>query len=252
MASKTVRAARLLWQELTEEEQLAALVRLVRTRRARYAREFPELLSLGHGYKRVHGERTPERCLAFLVMKKSKRATPLPRFVSTTLVHASKRRWVEIPTDVEQVGGGRPHLGVNAANGVYVASSQDPQLNATGAICCLVRTAGQQDLYALSCNHVLTLSSLIAGGGVAQDAIVAARAPHIPFGKLATYFPLAPNQPNQIDAALALVDPETQWNYNGAQPSQVEMGLVEPQGCGVFTPRGLQPATWVKTFYDLA
>lgn len=253
MASKASSRARLLWQELDAREQTEVLESLAKTRRARYLREYPELLGVGQGYKRVSGERLPQRCFAFLVRKKTKRVPQLPEFISATVTHGRKRRRVEVPTDVEAIGrGSTAHLGVNAAAGVFVGSAQNPGLNATGSICCLVRVLGRRELFALSCNHVLTLSSLIAGGGVAEDAILALRSPHLPFGHLATYSPLKAGAPNQIDAALATVDPATQWSYNGAKAARVVMGLVEPEGCGVFTPRGLEPATWVKTYYDVA
>lgn len=252
MASEARARGGLEWEALSQPQQANVLGELAQKRRARYRREYPELLGVGHGFKRVKGQRLLERCFAFLVQQKTKQVPQLPSHLSATVMHRGEKRRVKVPTDVEELGLGRTHNGVNAAAGVYVASKNYPQFNATGSICCLVRVAGRQELFALSCNHVLTLSSVLSNGQVAEDALVAEHASHLPFGQLATYFPLEAGKPNQIDAALAFVDPSTQWDYDGAAPREVEMGLVEPQSCGVFTPRGLEPATYVKIFYDLA
>lgn len=245
------RSARLTWQELDERAQHKVLERLAKTRGARYRREFRELASVGFGYKQVRGEKLPQLCFAFLVLRKTKRATQLPKFIRAVVVHRGKKRHVDVPTDVEELGKAKPQVGANAASGIYVASQNHPQINATGALCCLVRVEGRSELFALSCHHVLTLSSKLPNGSVANDVLVADRAQHVPYGHLATYSPMKPNKPNQIDAALAVVNGDTHWVYNGASVATVEMGLVEPRGCGIFTPRGLEPATYIKTFYDV-
>lgn len=250
-ASDSRRPVRLTWLELDECTQREVLERLAKTRGARYRREFQELASVGFGYKRVKGEKLPQLCFAFLVLCKTEREPQLPKFIRAVVVHRGKRRHVDVPTDVEELGKAKPHAGANAAWGVYVASQNYPQINATGAICCLVRVEGRSELFALSCHHVLTLSSELPNGSVANDVLVADRAEHVPFGRLAACSPMKPNKPNQIDAALAVVNGDTQWVYNGASVANVERGLVEPRGCGIFTPRGLEPATYIKTFYDL-
>lgn len=246
--------ARLAWEALPRRRQESILAAMTQGREAQYRRRYPGLLSLGLGYKRVAGKPHPQLCLAFLVERKSPDAPhQLPRFVSGMADVRGRRQRVEIPTDVEELGDSRPHLGDNAADGIFVASPTRPELNGIGAVCCLVRAQGRPGLFALSCHHVLTIGNRVSCGGAAPDAVIADRAARIPYGRLADCGPMVANRNNQLDAAIAALQPgvAVTWNRNGRRPLRVDMGIREPANCSILAPRGNLAATFVKTWVNV-
>jgi hypothetical protein len=254
MASKSRGSHKpLRWEELSNSQQLESLVAIWHRRAAEFRREYPNVLSVGMGYKTTNGERLPKYCLAFLVDRKTDAGRQVPSFVRTFVDHQGSRRAVDVPTDVDALGDGELQQGVNAADGMVVASASNPALRKSGAVCCLARLQGHPDLFVLSCHHVLTLSPMVGGCRVVGDATVTT--PNsVPFAKLFDFFPLRSGPPSQVDAAIALVAPgqEVRWEHSGVRPSRVNMGQVEPpKECTVLAPRGrFIGARYDKTYPD--
>jgi hypothetical protein len=240
------------WEQLPSEKQLQVLTRLCRSRSKLLKREFPEVLSVGIGHKTTAGERLPTLCLGFLVLRKAEAGKQLPQAIRTTINIDGRRRQVHVPTDVEELADSGPHLATDAASGILVASASQPAIRGTGAVCCLVRAQGQPDLFALSCHHVLTLSPKVGGCRVVMDTLVADRQ-GVPFGQLFEAVPMTPQQPSQIDAAIARVEAGStvEWLHSGMQPRSTDMGLSKPQDCTIYAPGRLVHAVYVKTWPEV-
>jgi len=210
------------------------------------------VLSVGVGHKTEAGEYLHTLCLGFLVMRKSEAGKQLPRYIKTVIEFDGRRRQVHVPTDVEELADSGPHLGTNTAAGILSVSASQPAVRGTGAVCCLVRAGGQPDLFALSCHHVLTLSPKVGGCRIVMDTLVADRQ-GVPFGQFFEAVPMAPNQPSQIDAAIARIDSGStvQWIHSGMQPRNVDMGLSKPQDCMIYAPGRLVDAIYIKTWPEV-
>ncbi|MPT54556.1 hypothetical protein [Delftia sp.] len=241
-----------LWKQLPSEIQLQVLTRLCRNRSKLLKQEFPEVLSVGVGHKMTAGERLSTLCLGFLVLHKADSGKQLPQTIRTTIKIDGRGRQVYVPTDVEELADSGPHLATNAATGILVVSASESAIRGTGAVCCLVRAQGQPDLFALSCHHVLTLSPKVGGCHIVIDALASDRQ-GVPFGQLFEAVPMAPQQPSQIDAALARIEvgSTVRWVHSGMQPSSVDMGLSEPQDCTIYAPGRLVNAVYVKTWPEV-
>jgi hypothetical protein len=256
MASKrlggnTRSSASARWSDLSEQRKLAVLAGLCSRRSKTFKREFANVLSVGLGYKTSAGEVRPHLCLGFLVDRKTDSVRPVPTFIDTFIDMDGRRRRVSVPTDVEELGDSEPQA-TNVADGILVVSPGNPVVRATGAVCCLVKLEGQADLFALSCHHVLTLSPKAGGCRVISGAVVANRAGS-PIGQLYEAVPMSPNTSSQLDAAIALIDPQVQvdWNHGGMRPTSVDMGLSEPVDCTVYAPGGPLDAVYIKTWPEV-
>lgn len=243
------------WDKLGREEQLALLVRLCTARAAEFRRKFDGVLTLGVGYKTQGGERTEALCLAFLVKsKKEKVHRPVPKSVAAFVERDGRRLRVYVPTDLEELGDGAPHANVNLASGVLAVGLPNPAVKCTGAVCCLVRqTDTPANVYALGCHHVLALSAQTQGCAALVSEVISNDLPGQPVGQLFEYLPMSPNVRSCQDAAIALLDSAVNatWVHSGRTPLRTETASHEPPGCRIYTPRGVLPAAYVKTWMDV-
>ena len=157
----TARASSLTWDTLARDEQLALLVKLCTARAAEFRRKFDGVLTLGVGYKTQGGQRTEALCLAFLVKdKRDKVGRPVPETIVAFVERGGRRLRVYVPTDLEELGDGGPHVNANLASGILAVGLPNPAVKCTGAVCCLVRQIdAPSNVYALGCHHVLALSA---------------------------------------------------------------------------------------------
>lgn len=253
MATKKLSKTAQNWTSLPTDVQLEVLQKVWAKHSAAIRLEFPNVASVGIGYKAVDGVLQPYMSLAFLVDKKSNDCAQLPTAIRTSVVHQGVRVQVSIPTDVEEFGDSGPQLSYNASAGVVVRSKQVPGKAAGGAICCLVKVDGKPGLHMLSCHHVLTLAEHVGACRAASDATVfTPNGQRI--GELAENASLTPGVASQVDAAIALIDEgaDVTWRHSGMQPLSVNMGESEPpRSCTVYAPDGsLIPARFNKSFPD--
>ena len=247
------------WGDLSESKQLDVLVALQKRRGAALRRASDNVLAVGLGHRTKAGEVREELCLGVLVQKKSGRAKEqVPATVTTTIEHEGRRRRVEVPTDVEELGSGGPQHALaatsatNAANGIIVTSPSAPAIAAKGSVCAVVQLQGQPDVFVLSCHHVLTLSEKLGKCRVLADAVVADTR-RVPYAQLFEYVPITPGKKSQLDAAISLVQPghSVTWAHSGARPVRVDFGTSKPVNCTIYAPGRLLGATYVKTWSEV-
>lgn len=251
----TARASLLTWDTLGRDEQLALLVKLCTARAAEFRRKFDGVLTLGVGYKTQGGERTKALCLAFLVKdKKDKVGRPVPETIVAFIERGGRRLRVYVPTDLEELGDGGPHVNANLASGILAAGLPNPAVRCTGAVCCLVRQIdAPSNVYALGCHHVLTLSAQTQGCAALVSEVISNDLPSQPVAQLFEYLPMSPNVRSCHDAAIALLDSSVNatWLHSGRRPLRTETAAHEPPGCRIYAPRGVLPASYVKTWIDV-
>jgi len=238
------------WTDLTESEQLSMLTAYVIRNRAKLLRRYPNVLALGVGYKTKGGEVRPSLCIGFLVERKSQDVSPaIPAFVSGFTRQIRKRK-IAIPTDIEEIGdGSQNYLPVsNLATGVMVRSTEFPSKLIQGAICCLVSLKNENDVFALSCYHVLSMSLLHTGAvGTDKKILVDSQGKNI--GRFHEGSQRFAGNVNYIDVALARIVPpmKVEWKHD-IVPNSVNMGVSKPENCAVYTGHGALPAIFVKTW----
>lgn len=241
------------WISLPKNVQLEVLQKVWAEQSAAIRQEYPNVASVGLGYKAVNGVLQPYMSLAFLVDKKSSNGAQLPTAIKTSVLHEGKRLPVSIPTDVEEFGDSGPQLSYDASGGVIVRSVQVPGKAAGGAVCCLVKVDGKRGLHMLSCHHVLTLAEHVGACRAASNVTVFTPDGNR-IGVLVENASLTPGAASQVDAAIALIDDGTDvtWRHSGMQPRSVNMGEAEPpRDCTVYAPDGsLISAKYNKTFPD--
>lgn len=238
------------WSALAESEKLEILTTYVTRNRARLLRKHPNVLALGVGYKTTGGEVRSTLCIGFLVQHKSPDITPaIPKFVSGFIGPGRKRK-ITIPTDIEEVRDGSPDYSPvsNLAAGVMVRAAASPSKLIQGAICCLVSLKNEDDVFALSCYHVLAMSLLYTGAvGIDKTILVDSQGKNI--GRFHEGARRFANNVNYIDVALARIVPpmKVEWKHD-IVPTSINMGVSEPRGCAVYTRHGARSATFVKTW----
>ncbi len=245
------------WNELDHKEQLAVVREVCGSKSPALLKRFVGVLAVGAGFKKSAGAVSEAICLGMLVKKKRKRsvARPVPERVLVSLVRAGKRVRLSIPTDVEELGKGKPHAAVNVAQGVRAFNRNNPSQGVPGAACCVVVDANQPaNRFILGCRHVLALSLLTTGCAAFNATDVADRGMTTRLGQLFFPLPMAPNAQPCLDGAIALVDPSIQVDWLSAQglrPAVVEPGVQQPQNCFVFTPNGPLQAIFVKEWANI-
>lgn len=245
------------WDELTPAQQLAAVREVCGAKRHSLLKRFDGVLAVGAGYKKSAGGVSGAICLGLLVKRKKKRlgsiARPVPERVLVSVVRDGKSVRLSIPTDVEELGKGRPH--VNTATGVRAFNRNNSAQGVPGAACCVVvDQSDPTNRFVLGCHHVLALSLLTSGCAFVRETDVGGRGPGTKFGELFHPLPMAADGRPCLDAALSLIDPgaDVTWMSNeGLKPVRFEPGVNQPTNCFVFTPDGPLPAVFVKEWANV-
>jgi hypothetical protein len=165
----------------------------------------------------------------------------------------AKRVRYLIPTDVEEIGSGRPQATQNLAHGIRSSATNDPARSLRGAACCIVSQKGQPgNRFLLGCRHVLALS-LLTQRCEAVDTLIRPHASADVVGHLYEYLDFGASARPCLDAAIALATPAAaiSWDAGNVAPSRVEPGVARPLGCTIYTPDGPRPATFVKEWANL-
>lgn len=148
------------WNALGQAERFKIALAVARRRGREWVRLYDNVISVGAGM-RVAGkgrDLQDEVCLRFLVSKKWRDArirnqSIPPTFAAYVLIHGKRVR-VNVPTDVAEFKGGKPHGLLNLTGGLST------QVNGTillGSACCLVRNVDlKNERYLLSCYHVFS------------------------------------------------------------------------------------------------
>jgi len=246
------------WDAMSFGDQLAAVREVCGLRGSSLIDRFEDVLAVGAGFKKSAFNVTDRVCIGLLVRKKKKRVRgrkpPIPHRLLVTLVRDGRRIRLSIPTDVEELGDGRPH-GFNAAEGIRAFNRNDPTQGVPGAACCVVvDQADPRNRFVLGCHHVLALSLLTSGCAVFKDTDVGTRAPTQKYGELFHALPMAADGAPCLDAAISLVDSNADiaWlSSEGIKPVTVEPGVNQPTNCFVFTPTGALPAMFVKEWANV-
>lgn len=245
------------WNALSQEQQLAIVRDVCRRRGAALMKRFDGILAVGTGYKKSDNAVSETICLGMLVKKKRARniARPVPERVLISIVRDGKRIRLSVPTDIEELGKGRPHATVNVAQGVRAFNRNNLKQGVPGAACCVVVDANQPtNRFILGCHHVLALSLLTTGCTAFNATDVADRGMSLKFGQLYFPLPMVPNGQPCLDGAIAHVDPSisVEWVSNhGVKPIAVEPGVQQPRDCFIFTPNGPLPAVFVKEWSNV-
>ena len=245
------------WNELNPEQQLAAVREVCGSKGPALMKRFDGVLAVGAGFKKSANAVSETICLGVLVKKKRARNIfrPVPERVLLSLIRDGKHVRLSIPTDVEELGKGRPHGPVNVAQGVRAFNRNNPNQGVPGAACCVVVDANQPaNRFILGCRHVLALSLLTTGCAAFNATDVADRGMTTRVGQLFFPLPMAPNGQSCLDGAISLVDPSipVDWlSAQGVRPSVVEPGVQQPQNCFVFTPNGPLQAVFVKEWANV-
>lgn len=245
------------WDELTTVQQLAAVREVCGAKGLSLLQRFDGVLAVGAGYKKSAGEVSGDVCIGLLVKKKKKRvasmARPIPERVLVTVARGGKNMRLSIPTDVEELGKGKPHL--NTAHGVRAFNRSNSVQGVPGAACCVVvDQTDPKNRFILGCHHVLALSLLTSGCAFLRETDVGGRSPGTRFGELFHPLPMAADGRPCLDAALSLIDPdadEVTWVSEGVRPVRVEPGVNQPTNCFVFTPDGPLPTVFVKEWANV-
>ena len=243
------------WEALTPVEQLAAVREVCGTRVAQLKKRFEGVLAIGAGYKKSKGEVSTDICLGFLVEKKRKRRVqrPVPARVVVELVRDGKKVRVAIPTDIEELGRGRPHGAIDLGSGVRASNQSNSAQGVPGAVCCVVeQTDNPLNRYLLGCHHVLALSLLTQSCNAIATNVQSRLTAQV-VAQLFEYLPMSGTGQPCLDAAIALVEPgaDVTWSSSGVSPSVVEPGVDSPTNCAMYTPDGLVPARFVKEWANI-
>ncbi|MDO9074132.1 MAG: hypothetical protein Q7U73_12795 [Rubrivivax sp.] len=222
-------------------------------------KRFDDVLAVGAGFKKSAGEVSTSVCLGLLVSRKKSRlgkvSAPIPKRLTVSVQRDGKRVQLSIPTDVEELGKGKPQQAINAAAGIRAFNRSNSTQGVPGAACCVV--VDQSDAanrFVLGCHHVLALSLLTTGCEFFKDTDVSGRGAVQKFGGLFHPLPMAADGLACLDAALALVDAGTEVTWvsgEGIKPVRVEPGTKQPVNCFVFTPDGPLPAVFVKEWANV-
>lgn len=245
------------WNELPQEQQLAAVREVCGTKGVALLKRFDGVIAVGAGYKKSADRVSEVICLGMLVKKKrtTKVVRPVPERLLVTVVRDGKRVRLSIPTDVEELGKGKPHTPVNLAQGVRAFNRNNAKQGVPGAACCVVVDSNQpSNRYILGCRHVLALSLLTTGCTAFNATDVANRGMTTRVGQLFFPLPMAPDGQPCLDAAISLIDPSIPVNWlsaHGIRPTVVEPGVQQPQNCFVFTPNGPLQAVFVKEWANV-
>jgi len=239
------------WEAMSRAQQLTA-VRLVCGSKGRaLMKKFDGTLAVGAGYKKSANAVSEHVCLGLLVRRKGIKGVtrPVPKRIEFDVLVDGRKVRLSIPTDVEELADGAPH-GVNLADGVHAFNRDDKSEGVSGAACCLVADSNAPpNLFVLSCRHVLALSILTSGCQAFNASDVADAAMTTRLGGLYASLPMASDGQPYLDAAISLVTPGADVNWigpDGVSPVAVDPGVVHPQNCNAYTPRGILPAPFVK------
>ena len=244
------------WNDLSAGNQLAVVRGVCGRKGPSLLKRFDGVLAIGAGFKKSADTVSEAICLGMLVKKKRTRniARPVPERLHVSIVRDGKRVRLSIPTDIEELGKGRPHA-VNVAQGVRAFNRNNANQGVPGAACCIVVDANQPaNRFVLGCRHVLALSLLTTGCAAFNDADVADRCMTTRIGQLFFPLPMAPNGQPCLDAAIALIDPSIPVDWlspQGTRPTRVEPGVQQPQNCFIFTPNGPLQAAFVKEWANV-
>jgi hypothetical protein len=245
------------WDSSTASEQLATVREVCGTRGKALLKSFDGGLAVGAGFKKSANEVSDEICLGVLVQRKVEEphVRPIPKRVEVFLIRGGKRTKFSIPTDVEELGDGEPHAGLNLAQGVRAFHRTNAGQGVPGAVCCIVAdTSVPPNHYVLGCRHVLALSLLTSGCAAFNATDVADRAMTTRFAELHATLPMAANGQPCLDAAISMIHPGSQvgWLAPGnVRALAIEPGVQQPSNCLVYTPNGPLPAIFVKEWANV-
>ena len=246
------------WNDMAPVQQWAAVREVCGSKGPALLKRFEGALAVGAGYKKSADKVSEEVCLGILVRKKKRMGgigRPVPQRLLVFLVREGRRVSLSIPTDVEELGKGKPHAAVNVAEGVRAFNRNNARQGVPGAACCLVVDSNEPaNRFILGCRHVLALSLITTGCAAFNATDVADRGMTTRVGELFFPLPMAPNGQPCLDGAIALVDPVVPVDWvspGGVRPTVVEPGVQQPRNCFVFTPNGALPAAFVKEWANV-
>ena len=212
-------AAHKAWRRLSRKRKLHVARCLVEDHGEELKSEFKDLIAVSYGYRatgKSRQDRTVDRtepCVGFLVARKfrprnaSERERRLPSVLLAYAEHRGKRVLVAVPTDVESAKViSRPVRAQNIRIRVTGGASTNLQTD-FGILAAVVKLPDGDDLYGLSCFHVLALTAFF-GGQIPNNVTVTADQSGTYLGGLSQYVgKLDVNASANFDAALAPLDP---------------------------------------------
>jgi hypothetical protein len=216
------KAKRNFLNSLSREEQLQLCKEIAETRAVELCRAYHNVVDVCFGYKRRRDPssgknrvlRTPSITFVVRSKWKTKRKSRdvLPGYLFSYWTVRKKRRLCAVPTDVEpasEFAAVRPH----ARDRVAVFDAQTG--NGTfGAVTCAVRRKGDQQLFALSCRHVFSISDTLSSRAVTDAAVhLENLAGAIVARTTGIRGPLAPKPDVSFDAQLATVTPAAMGQF---------------------------------------
>ncbi len=163
---------RALFASLDHAQQLALAHEIAMTRGDELARAYPDVASLGFGFKtKKHSPRGREKltglpCVIFEVDRKLSLKAPrharrhLPKELMTFIGPMDDRKLCVVPTDVKETkafGRPRPTAGEPDRGFGIAVSLDDPQEGVGGNVAVSLQM-GDGSLHAISCRHVLSRS----------------------------------------------------------------------------------------------
>jgi hypothetical protein len=217
--ASALEAAHRAWTRLPRKLKLHVARQLVEEHAEELKSQFKDLIAVSYGYRATGKSRKnrtvnrTEPCVGFLVARKfkprtaSEREHRLPSLLLCYAERRGKQVLVAVPTDVESVKViSRPIRAQNIRIRVTGGAASNPQTD-FGVLAAVVKLPQGDNLYGLSCFHVLALTAFF-GGQMPNNVTVSDDASSTDLGTLSRYVgKLDPNAAENFDVALAQLDP---------------------------------------------
>jgi len=270
------------WAALTLEHQRQIVFELVNTRETELRLAYPEVLSIGHGFRQITLSRTgnihkqavtQEPCVILMVKRKWTNTRKTPAMLKRALpkhlwafcdVRAGRgksarttRRLCAVPTDIISATDyrARPRDApdpTSIGELVRASDTSGTRPSANGSLTVGIRAKGLPGLFALSCHHFLAMSKGFNGQPVAAATLALQNGDAL--GALSQYLGkiIRPSEGGSLDAALATVTDAAALRLalgSNLPSSALEFGELPPVTVQVIAPKSISgqplPAAFV-------
>lgn len=248
------------WKKLRRKDQIALAATVADTRSSELVLAYPDVVSVGHGFRTTNKKGrtlTSEPCVVFMVSRKRKRVAKAKQLPTSLLAYwgtsaSGKGTLCAVPVDIESGTDYdvKPHA---LPRPVCVAKAGAPTQQ--GVITCAVGlSTDATGVYALSCHHLLAMSTVTSPDGRAATGARVSRCGHAEFGGLSEWTGklVASTEGPSFDAALAKVDAnqvgELVAAMGGTAPKSPPAEFSIPLFATIRTPDGLVSVEYVQTW----
>lgn len=246
---------------MSDEEILELASRVARRRSKEFKKRYPNILSVGAGYKIEQKKATVTEvpCLVFQVTRKwkAKRKGGIPEEITAYYYAEGERKRLRIPTDVVVLTGGEPQSASYDLGSGVLARADGARKGLLGAVCCLVYdTEYPNSLYALGCQHVFGLSKFKSHcDSFPTPKIYLHSDKSTKIGYVVETSALTPSEYGYgMDAALATIDEkeEVSSKIYAIEPTSVGGRPSGNKPYSIYTPfGGIRKAGFYAEFFDL-